>query len=117
MEQPTDGSAWINTHIWQDERFRAMSPFGSLLFFQLATPPHGSAWDIPYPCTLQDLADAGYGELEELQRSFEEARGQGFVNMDAEGHIVLLPAFLAFISPVNPTPVECPPIASTDVDD
>lgn len=91
----------IDPRIWNDEKFRAMSDNGKLLFFLLLTHPHMTSLGAMRG-TLAGLgAELGWSE-KVFRQAFQEAFSRGLVKYSEIAAFIWLPNFINYNKPENP---------------
>jgi hypothetical protein len=95
----------IDTRIWNDAKFRALSDNGKLAFFFLLTHPHMTSLGAMRG-TVRGLA----AEMEWQEKAFREALGEAFAKgmaeVDEKACFVCLPNFLKYNKPESPNVVK-----------
>lgn len=91
----------IDTRIWNDEKFRALTDDGKLVFFFLLTHPHMTSIGAMRQ-TVPGLASEIGWPVERLSEGFEEACSKGMARHDAQASMIWLPKFIRYNAPENP---------------
>jgi hypothetical protein len=94
----------VDTRIWNDERFMALSDDAQLAFFLIMTNPHMTGLGA-MRATIPGLAAEKRWSTPRFRRAFEEARQVGMVEHDEAAAFVALPNFLRYNQPENPNVV------------
>lgn len=94
----------VDTRIWNDEKFMALSDSGKLAFLFVMTNPHMTALGA-MRATVPGLAMELHWPLPKFTRAFDEARRVGMVRRDQRAALVYLPNFLRYNPPESPNVV------------
>lgn len=95
----------VDSRIWNDEKFVALSDDGQLLFLFLLTHPHQTALGAMRG-SLPGLASEKGWLTERLSEAFAEALSKGMVRRDEKASCIWLPNFLKYNRPENPNVVK-----------
>ena len=95
----------IDTKIWADEKFRALSNHGKLAFLFLLTHPHMTSLGA-MRATLPGLAAEIGWTPKAFREAFAEAFRKGMVTYDETAACIALPRFLKYNGPENPNVVK-----------
>ena len=95
----------INTRIWNDSKFRALSNPAKLVFFFLLTHPNMTPLGA-IRANLPGLAFELSVGLEDFKEAFEEVLSQGMAEHDEEGMLIWFPKFLKHNAPESPNVVK-----------
>ena len=95
----------VAVRIWNDEKFRALSDDGKLVFLFLLTHPQMTSLGA-MRATMEGLAKEMGWLSGRLSKGFAEASGKGMAKHDPEAGIVVLPNFLRHNPPENPNVVK-----------
>lgn len=95
----------IDTKIWADEKFRALSNHGKLAFLFLLTHPHMTSLGA-MRATLPGLAAEIGWTPKAFREAFREAFRKGMVKYDETAACIVLPRFLKYNGPENPNVVK-----------
>ncbi|MCD6385734.1 hypothetical protein J7M23_08150 [Candidatus Sumerlaeota bacterium] len=95
----------INVSIWQNPRFKGLSPLGQRLYLYLLSCPHGNLLGLfylppGYMCTDLSISP------EELEKSLKELEEKTFIKYDPENEIIWVIDFLEHNSFDNPNQVK-----------
>lgn len=95
----------IETRIWNDQKFRALSDRGKLVFLMILTHPHMTSLGAMRATIAGMAAELGWPE-----KAFREAFGEGFrkalFKHDEDACFVWLPNFLRYNRPESPNVVK-----------
>ena len=95
----------IDTKIWNDEKFRALSDHGKLAFLFLLTHPHMTSLGA-MRATLPGLATEIGWTPKAFREAFMEAFRKGMVKHDETASCLALPRFLKYNGPESPNVVK-----------
>jgi hypothetical protein len=95
----------IDQRIWNDEKFRALSDEGKLVFFMLLTHPAMTMLGA-MRATIGGLAEELGWKSEAFRKAFEEALSKGMAEHDPGAHLIALPNFLKYNKPESPNVVK-----------
>jgi len=95
----------IDTRIWNDAKFTAMSDSGKLVFLFLLTHPHMTSLGA-MRATLPGLASELGWQPKAFAEAFREALRKGLVEHDSDACFVGLPKFLKYNGPESPNVVK-----------
>jgi hypothetical protein len=87
--------------LWCDEKFRALSDDGKLVFLLVLLHPNMTAVGAMRGSVVTLAEDLDW-EVERLSKGFEEAFQKGLVEHDRKARFVGLPNFLKYNAPENP---------------
>jgi hypothetical protein len=96
--------AKIKTRIWNDEKFKAFSDDGQLVFLFLLSHPFQSSLGA-FRHTIEGLAEEKGWTLERFSKGFAEPYRKGMVEYDPGGPLIWLPKHLKHNPPENPNVV------------
>jgi hypothetical protein len=94
----------IDPRIWNDEKFRALSDDGKLVFLLILTHTHMTALGAMRKGIAGLAEDMGW-ELSRMTKAFGEAFGEGLVEADAKAQFLGAPKFLKYNPPESPNVV------------
>lgn len=95
----------IDPRIWNDEKFRALSDNGKLVFLMLLTHPQMTAIGA-MRATMPGLAAELGWELEAFREAFREAFAKGMAEHDEKACLIALPKFVRYNAPESPNVVK-----------
>lgn len=95
----------IDTRIWNDAKFSALSDDGKLLFFMLLTHPNMTALGAMRG-TPEGLAAEQRWPAERLSKAFGEALSKGIAEHDETACLIALPNFIRYNPPESPNVVK-----------
>ena len=95
----------IDTRIWNDKKFRALSDRGKVAFFLLLTHPHMTSLGAMRG-TLAGLAEELGWTPEAFREAFREALSKGMAEHDSEACLIALPNFLRYNAPESPNVIK-----------
>jgi hypothetical protein len=115
----------VDSRIWNDEKFRALSERGKLSFLFILTNPHttmigtlrgtltGLAAELHATSDREHGVLEGFGEalLEGYIKSFRETIDKGLVRYDERACLIWMPNFLKYNSPESPNVIKSWPKA------
>jgi hypothetical protein len=94
----------VDSRIWNDAKFRALSDNGKLVFFMLLTHPSMTALGA-MRTTLAGLAEELGWSVEAFREGFREASQKGMAKHDEKACLMVLPNFLRYNRPESPNVV------------
>lgn len=92
----------VDSRIWNDAKFRALSDNGKLAFFMLLTHPNMTALG-GMRTTVSGLAEELGWPTEGFREAFQEALQRGMAKQDEKACLVVLPNFLRTTGLSRPT--------------
>jgi hypothetical protein len=95
----------IETRIWNDKKFNALSDDGKLLFFFLLTHPHLISLGAMRISILGLAGELNWNEGR-LSKAFQEVLSKGIVRYDERALFLWLPNFLRYNIPESPNVVK-----------
>lgn len=95
----------VDPRIWNDEKYRALSDDGKLVFLMLLTHPSMTALGA-MRATPGGLAEELGWAPERLREAFGEALSKGMAKHDASAHLICLPSFIKYNQPESPNVVK-----------
>jgi len=95
----------IDPRIWNDEKFRTMSPGGKLVFMFFLTHPNLTALGAMRGTIPGLAAELGW-RGKDFKQAFEEVFVKGMVRHDPEAACFLIPNFLKYNRPESPNVVK-----------
>ncbi len=95
----------VSVAIWNDEKFRALSDDGELLFLFLLTHPQQTSLGA-MRATMGGLAEERRWLPDKLLKAFAEASHQGMAKYDRDACCLWLPNFLKYNGPESPNVVK-----------
>ncbi|MEM1189912.1 MAG: hypothetical protein AAGI72_15375 [Pseudomonadota bacterium] len=95
----------VDTRIWNDAKFNALSDDGKLVFFLLLTHPQMTALGA-MRATIPGLAEELGWLPEAFREAFQEALAKGMAKHDPEARLIVLPNFLKYNRPESPNVVK-----------
>lgn len=95
----------IDTRIWNDEKFRALSDDGQLIFLFVLTHPHMTSLGAMRATLAGLAAEKGWTETR-FKKGFAEPFRKGMVNYDERASFVWVKNFLRYNAPENPNVVK-----------
>ena len=95
----------IETHIWNDAKFRALSDDGKFVFLFLLTHPALLPLGV-MRCFIAGLAAELKWEADRLQDALATLSSNGMARADEEAGVIVLPNYLKYNSPENPNVVK-----------
>ena len=95
----------VDTRIWNDEKFMALSDTGKLAFFFVMTNPHMTAIGAMRGTVPGLAAELGW-KLPKFSRAFMEAVRKGMIDYDEGSAFIALPNFLKYNPPESPNVVK-----------
>jgi hypothetical protein len=100
----------VDVRIWNDERFRALSPHGQLVFLFLMTHPNMTVVG-GMRASIAGLAEELRFSYEDFREAFQEVSAQGMVRREEGVPLIWLPNFLKYNKPESPNVVKSWPAA------
>lgn len=94
----------IDTRVWGDRKFAALSDDGQLLFFRLLTHPNMTGLGAMRAGVGGLTEEAGW-KIERFKRAFAELTAVGMVEYDAQAHLICFPNFARYNRPESPNVV------------
>ena len=94
----------VDTRIWNDAKFRALSERGKLIFFFLLTHPNQTSLGA-MRSTFPGLAAEIKMPVGAFRRGFLESAAQGMVEFDEAAAFIWFPNFLKYNQPESPNVV------------
>lgn len=95
----------VDPRIWNDEKFRALSNKGKLIFFMLLTHPAVTALGAMRG-SVAGLADEMGWPLEAFRDAFNDILNQDMVEIDSKACLIALPNFVRYNRPESPNVVK-----------
>lgn len=95
----------VDPRIWNDEKFRALSDMGKLVFFMLLTHPSMTALGA-MRATIAGLAEELGWTPEAFREAFDDALHQGMAEHDAKACLIALPNFVRYNLPESPNVIK-----------
>ena len=95
----------IDPRIWSDEKFRALSDKGKLVFLMLLTHPNMTALGA-MRATLSGFAEELGWDAEAFREAFAEVLAKGMAEHDAKACLVALPKFVKYNQPESPNVIK-----------
>jgi hypothetical protein len=95
----------IDTRMWNDAKFRALSDDGKLVFVLFLTHPSMTALGA-LPASVPGLAHGLKWSEERFRKGFDELLWNGMAKADEDAGLVCLPNFLRYNPPENPNVVK-----------
>jgi hypothetical protein len=95
----------VDPRIWNDEKFRALSDMGKLVFFMLLTHPSMTALGAMRG-TIAGLAEELGWTPEAFRDAFEDALHQGMAEHDPKACLIALPNFVRYNLPESPNVIK-----------
>jgi len=89
----------IYTKIWNDEKFRQLSPEAQRLYFYVLTSPHSNMagfYLLPKPYIERDMVTLPKG----LDKPFDELLDKGLIKYDEGANMILIPNYFRY-NPLN----------------
>lgn len=95
----------IDTKIWNDAKFRALSDDGQMIFLLFLTHPSMTAIGA-LPATVPGMAHTKKWSVERFRKGFAELLSNGMAKADEDAGLIYLPNFLKYNQPENPNVVK-----------
>lgn len=95
----------VDSRIWNDANFAALSDDGKLVFLMLLTHPGMTALGA-MRATMTGLASELEWLPERFAKGFQECFSKGMAEADQKAHLIALPNFLKYNPPENPNVVK-----------
>lgn len=95
----------IDTRVWNDEKFCALSDRAKLVFFMLMTHPSMTSMGAMRGTTA-GLAEELHWGTEAFMEAFQEVLSKGMAEYDPKACFIALPNFLKYNSPESPNVVK-----------
>ncbi len=95
----------VDPRIWNDEKFRALSNKGKLVFFMLLTHPAVTALGAMRG-SVAGLADEMGWPVEAFREAFNDILHQDMVEIDPKACLIALPNFVRYNRPESPNVVK-----------
>ncbi len=95
----------VDSRLWNDQKFRALSDDGKFVFLFVMTHPTMTAIGAMRSSVPGLAAELGWTE-ERLREGFQETLAKGMVEADGEACCVALPRFLRYNRPESPNVVK-----------
>lgn len=95
----------VDSRIWNDAKFRALSDNGKLVFFFLLTHPHMTALGA-FRGTIAGLTEELGWKPEAFREAFREGCAKGMIEHDQKACLIALPNFLKYNPPEIPNVVK-----------
>jgi len=94
----------VDPRVWNDEKFRALSNRGKLVFFMLLTHPAMTALGA-MRSSVAGLADELGWPIEAFRDAFDDILNQDMVEIDPKACLIALPNFVRYNRPESPNVV------------
>ena len=91
----------VDTRIWNDAKFCAMSDSGKLVFLMLLTHPRMTSLGA-MKASVAGMAEEIGWDFKKFQKAFREPVGFGIVDHDPRACLVYLPNFIKYNKPESP---------------
>lgn len=95
----------VDPRIWNDEKFRALTKDGKLVFFMLLTHPAMTALGA-MRATIAGLAEELGWPVEDFREAFTDVLSQGMAEHDPKACLIALPKFIRYNAPESPNVVK-----------
>jgi hypothetical protein len=95
----------VDPRIWNDEKFRALSNKGKLVFFMLLTHPSMTALGAMRGTTSGLAEELGW-PVEAFRDAFNDVLAQDMVEQDSKACLIALPNFIRYNRPESPNVVK-----------
>jgi len=95
----------IDTRIWNDQKFRALSDDGKLVFLFILSHPHLTSLGAMRATVSGLAAELGW-PLERLRKAFAKGIEKGLIEHDQDASFIALPKFLKYNGPESPNVVK-----------